>query len=141
MQTALSVGIAVSAGLSMVRVLTGISIYWFLIPGYVLSLVLTFFVPKLFTGIAFDSGGVASGTMATTFMLPLAEGACLALGGNILTDAFGLVAMVAMTPLITIQIFGLVYKRRSERIREVQRIADSIEDDIIDYAESEGVTA
>ncbi len=141
MQTALSVGIAVSAGLSMVRVLTGISIYWFLIPGYVLSLVLTFFVPKLFTGIAFDSGGVASGPMATTFMLPLAEGACLALGGNILTDAFGLVAMVAMTPLITIQIFGLVYKRRSERIREVQRIADSIEDDIIDYAESEGVTA
>lgn len=137
MQTALSIGIAVSAGLSMVRVLTGISIYWFLLPGYALSLVLTFFVPKLFTGIAFDSGGVASGPMTTTFMLPLAEGACLALGGNILTDAFGLVAMVAMTPLLTIQVFGLIYKRRRERIRAVQRIADSIEDDIIDYAEYE----
>ena len=139
MKTALSIGIAVSAGLSMIRVLTGISIYWFLIPGYVFSLILTFFVPKLFTGIAFDSGGVASGPMATTFMLPMTEGVCLALGGNILTDAFGLVAMVAMTPLITIQIFGLVYKRRSERIRAVQRIADAMEDDIIEYLDCEEV--
>jgi len=136
MQYTLSIGIAVSAGLAMVRVITGISIYWFLIPGYLFSLVLTFFVPKLFTGIAFDSGGVASGPMASTFMLPLAIGACSALGGNILTDAFGLVAMVAMTPLITIQIFGLICKRRADRMRAVRRLADSIDDNIIDYEEA-----
>ena len=80
---------------------------WFLIPGYLISLVMTFFVPQIFTGIAFDSGGVASGPMTTTFLLPLAMGACEALGGNVLTDAFGIVAMVAMTPLFTIQIMGL----------------------------------
>lgn len=71
---------------------------------------LTFFVPKLFTAIAFDSGGVASGPMTATFLLPFAMGACEALGGNIIMDAFGIVAMVAMTPLITIQVMGLIFK-------------------------------
>lgn len=137
MSTTLSIGIAVSAGLAMVRVITGISIYWFLVPGYALAIVLSFFVPRLFTGIAFDSGGVASGPMTSTFLLPLAQGACAALGGNILTDAFGLVAMVAMTPLLAIQIFGLVYKRRSARIRMARQLADSIEDEILDYDEEE----
>ena len=84
-------------------------------PGYALALILTFFVPKIFTAIAFDSGGVASGPMTATFLLPFAMGACGALGGNIITDAFGIVAMVAMTPLITIQVMGLitVLKERS----------------------------
>ena len=86
---------------------------WFLIPGYVLSLGMTFFVPQIFTGVAFDSGGVASGPMTTTFLLPLAMGACEAVGGNVLTDAFGIVALVAMTPLCTIQLLGLVGKLRS----------------------------
>ena len=91
----------------MLRILTGISIMWFLIPGYAVALAMTFFVPQMFTGVAFDSGGVASGPMTTTFLLPLAMGACEALGGNVLTDAFGIVALVAMTPLCTIQLLGL----------------------------------
>ena len=118
MGTSLSLGVATSVGLAMIRVLTGINILWFLIPGYAIALILTFFVPKLFTAIAFDSGGVASGPMTATFLLPLAMGACGALGGNIITDAFGIVAMVAMTPLITIQIMGLIFKIKEYRLRQ-----------------------
>lgn len=103
----LSVGVSISLGLAMIRVLTGISIMWFLIPGYAIALSISFFVPKIYTAIAFDSGGVASGPMTATFLLPFAQGTCIALGGNIETDAFGVVAMVAMTPLITIQVMGL----------------------------------
>lgn len=116
MSISLSVGVSVSIGLSMIRVLTGISILWFLIPGYGAALLLTFFVPKIFTAIAFDSGGVASGPMTATFLLPLAMGACSTLGGNIVTDAFGVVAMVAMTPLITIQVLGLIFKRKADKL-------------------------
>ena len=118
MGTSLSIGVAASVGLAMIRVLTGINILWFLVPGYFIALILTFFVPKLFTAIAFDSGGVASGPMTATFLLPLAMGACGALGGNIITDAFGIVAMVAMTPLITIQIMGLVFKIKDAKLRK-----------------------
>lgn len=110
----LSIGVAVSLGIAMIRVLTGISILWFLIPGYTIALGISFFVPKIYTAIAFDSGGVASGPMTAAFLLPLAQGACVALGGNIVTDAFGVVAMVAMTPLITIQVMGL-YARITSR--------------------------
>ena len=111
----LSLGVAVSLGLAMVRVLTGISILWFLIPGYAIALGISFFVPKIYTAIAFDSGGVASGPMTAAFLLPMAQGACSALGGNIVTDAFGVVAMVAMTPLITIQVMGLASRIRAKR--------------------------
>ena len=114
MKHSLSIGVAVSVGLAMIRVLTGISIFYLLVPGYAVAIVLSFFVPKLFTAIAFDSGGVASGPMATTFLLPFAMGACEAVGGDILTDAFGVVAMVAMTPLITIQGLGLIYRLRTK---------------------------
>jgi len=107
MRQGMSIGVAVSVGIAMLRVVTGISILWFLIPGYAISLILTFFVPHLFTGVAFDAGGVASGPMTATFLLPFAMGACEALGGNLMTDAFGLVALVAMTPLVTIQLLGL----------------------------------
>lgn len=110
MGTSLSIGVAVSVGLAMIRVLTGISIFWFIIPGYAIALGLSFFVPNIFTSIAFDSGGVASGPMTAAFLLPFAMGACAAIGGNIVTDAFGVVAMVAMTPLITIQSLGLIYQ-------------------------------
>lgn len=113
--TSLSIGVSLSLGLAMVRVLTGISIFWFLIPGYAVALLLTFFVPKIFTAIAFDSGGVASGPMTATFLLPFAIGACQMAGGDIIKDAFGVVAMVAMTPLITIQIMGAVYQYRLRR--------------------------
>ncbi len=108
MGTALSVAVSISVGLAMVRVLSGISIMWFLVPGYAIAIGVSFFVPKIYTAIAFDSGGVASGPMTAAFLLPLAQGACVAAGGNIVTDAFGVVAMVAMTPLITVQIMGLV---------------------------------
>ncbi len=113
MGVSLSVAIALSVGLAMLRVLTGIPILYFLLPGYAVALVLSFFVPPMFTAIAFDSGGVASGPMTATFLLPLATGASAALGGNVLTDAFGLVALVAMMPLITVQIMGLVYVIRT----------------------------
>ena len=93
----------------MLRVLTGLPILWILIPGYLIALALTFVVPPIFTAIAFDSGGVASGPMTATFMLPFAMGACNVLGGNIMTDAFGLVALVAMMPLITVQVMGAIY--------------------------------
>ena len=134
----LSIGIAVSVGLSMIRILTGISIMWFLIPGYLISLVMTFFVPQIFTGIAFDSGGVASGPMTATFLLPLAMGACQAMGGNILTDAFGIVAMVAMTPLLTIQILGLTgtlkTRMQQKRLRQLPQF-DGVRDCILYFDE------
>ena len=115
----LSVGVAASVGLSMLRVLTGIPIMYFLIPGYAIALFLTLFVPKIFTAIAFDSGGVASGPMTATFLLPLAQGACTAVGGDVVKDAFGVVAMVAMTPLITLQVLGLIYKIKSNKKEEM----------------------
>ena len=114
----LSIGVAVSLGLAMIRVFTGISLLWFMIPGYAIALGISFFVPKIYTAIAFDSGGVASGPMTTAFLLPLAQGACLALGGDVVTDAFGVVAMVAMTPLITIQLLGLVSQLKTRPQKE-----------------------
>ena len=142
MGMALSAGVSLSVGLAMVRVLTGISILWFLIPGYAVAIGISFVVPKLFTAIAFDAGGVASGPMTATFLLPLAQGACVAVGGNIVTDAFGVVAMVAMTPLITVQLMGLAAqlrtgRRRASRAAEpalagVAAYADWPDDDIIE---------
>ena len=123
MGAALSAGVALSVGLAMVRVLTGISILWFLIPGYLFAISISFVVPKLYTAIAFDAGGVASGPMTATFLLPLAQGACVAVGGNIVTDAFGVVAMVAMTPLITVQLMGLVAQLRTRKARRLQPAA------------------
>ncbi len=108
MLVALSVGVGVSIGLSIIRIICGFSILYYLIPGYLISLGLSFFVPKLYTAIAFDSGGVASGPLTSSFILPLAIGACSTIAGDasILNLAFGVVAMVAMTPLITIQTLG-----------------------------------
>ena len=139
MELSLSIGVASSLGLAMIRVLTGISVMYFLIPGYVLALGLSFFAPKIFTSIAFDSGGVASGPMTATFLLPFAMGACEAIGGpeRIVSDAFGVVAMVAMTPLITIQLLGVEYKFRTRKEREARaRVQAKLEayadDDIIE---------
>ena len=109
----LSLGVAASLGLAMTRLLTGLSIWYFVLPGYALALGMSFFVPPVFTAIAFDSGGVASGPMTATFLLPFALGAVEALGGNPMADAFGLVAMVAMTPLIAIQALALIYAIRT----------------------------
>lgn len=127
----LSIGVAFSIGLAMLRILTQIPILWILIPGYALAILLTFVTPDIFTSIAFDSGGVASGTMATTFLLPFAMGASEALGGNVAQDAFGIVAMVAMTPLITIQILGLVFKIKTKRLNAQKEEDLPVDDDII----------
>ena len=137
MALALSLGVSASIGLAMIRVLTGISIFWFILPGYILALGLSFFVPKIFTAIAFDSGGVASGPMTATFLLPFAMGACQAVGGNIVRDAFGVVAMVAMTPLITLQVMGVIYQYRFARAKSREAAAVPYldtwgEDDIIE---------
>ncbi len=134
LQLSLSLGVAFSLALAMIRVLTGISIFWLLIPGYILALVLTFFVPTIYTGIAFDSGGVASGPMTSTFLLPLAIGACNGAGGNIMTDAFGIVAMVAMTPLIAIQLLGLVSLRKERQANTIENVPEYVEE-IIEYEE------
>ena len=122
----------------MIRVLTGISILWLLIPGYAIALILTFFVPKIFPAIAFDSGGVASGPLTSSFILPLAIGACAAIqgeGDSILNYAFGIVAMVAMTPLITIQILGFraVVATALRNRTMMRRIQDADDEQIIDF--------
>ena len=108
MLIALSAGVGLSLALSMIRIYFDFSIMFYLVPGYAISLGLSFFVPKLYTAIAFDSGGVASGPLTSSFILPFAIGVCFVLQGEskVLTDAFGIVAMVAMTPLITIQLLG-----------------------------------
>jgi len=133
MLVSLSLGVAVSIGIAMIRILTGISIWYFIVPGYAIALLLMFYVPQIFTGIAFDSGGVASGPMTATFMLPFAMGAADSVGGNVLTDAFGLVAMVAMTPLITIQILGVVYKLKVSKLEKIkENIIEDENNEIID---------
>lgn len=115
MNLGLSIGVSIAIGLSMLRILTGINILWILVPGYLISLVLTFFVPKLFTGIAFDSGGVASGAMASTFVLPFAIGAAIATNANVFTQAFGCIAFIALAPLITVQFSGLIYANKTKK--------------------------
>ncbi len=131
MGTCLSLGVAASVALAMTRVLTGIPILYFLIPGYTIALGLSFVVPKIFTAIAFDSGGVASGPMTATFLLPLAQGACTAVGGDLAADAFGVVAMVAMTPLITIQLLGLVTVLKQRRLSAGGFVASPVDADAI----------
>ena len=137
MGIALSIGVSVSVGIAMLRILTGISILWFLIPGYLFALTLTFFVPQMFTGVAFDAGGVASGPMTATFLLPLATGACSALGGNLLEDAFGIVAMVAMTPLVTIQLLGFISAIKKKIYKRNMTVTLSEAEDKIIYFDEE----
>ena len=114
----LSVGVSVSVGLAMLRILTGVPILWLLAPGYAVALVLMPFVPPIFTSIAFDSGGVASGPMTATFMLQFMMGTSIALGGDVLCDAFGVVALVAMMPLLSIQAVGFYYEHIAKRPQE-----------------------
>ncbi len=151
MNRCLSVGVSVSVGMAMFRVLTGLPIYWIVIPGYIIALVLSRFVPKMFVGIAFDSGGVASGPMTTTFLIPLSIGACESVGGNIMTDAFGVVALVALTPLIAVQIMGIQYQivmkqsgkgEQGDQAAEKPAFAEDMiydfeEDDIYDFEEDD----
>ena len=139
MMIALSVGVGVSIGLSVIRVYYDFSLLYYLIPGYLISLGLSFFVPKLYTAIAFDSGGVASGPLTSSFILPLVIGACVTMQGEsrVLDLAFGVVAMVAKTPLITIQCLGFksVLSSRHRRNAAMRRILASPEEDPIIYFE------
>lgn len=137
---ALMFGMAVALLIGVIRAMYGVSLWWFIAPGYALALALTFAVPKVFTAIAFDSGGVASGPMASTFILPLIIGVADALGRNVLTDAFGTVALIAMTPLLTIQILGLVgviKSRRAARNAPVQtnKAIEGLDLEIIEFDE------
>ena len=137
MNRCMSLGVAISAGLAMLRVLTGLPIHYIILPGYVMALILSRFVPKIFVGIAFDSGGVASGPMTSTFLLPLSIGVCEAVGGNLMTDAFGVVALVAMTPLIAIQLMGLVFQIKTARQRKLASlyVLPDDSDMIVDFEE------
>lgn len=138
MNKCLSIGVAVSIGLSVLRILTGLPIQWIIIPGYIIALVMSRFVPKIFVGIAFDSGGVASGPMTSTFLLPLCIGACEAIGGNMMTDAFGVVALVALTPLIAIQIMGLQYRFKTNKQKKLAKPDNMIpedSDEIVEFTE------
>ena len=138
MLIALCIGVGLAIGLSMIRIVFDFSILYYLIPGYLISLGLSFFVPKLYTAIAFDSGGVASGPLTSSFILPLAIGACLALHDDanmVLMDAFGIVAMVAMIPLISIQLLGfraVLTKKVKTRIK-MNRLTSSETDEKIIY--------
>lgn len=138
MLLALSIGVGISICLSMVRIVCDFSILWYIIPGYFISLGLAFFVPKIYTAIAFDSGGVASGPLTSSFILPFAIGACISLYGSadkVLDDAFGIVAMVAMTPLITIQLLGFksVISKQMREKRRMKKMMDADDEQIIHF--------
>lgn len=127
---ALSIAVSLATGLAVVHAITGIPILCFLLPGYIIALALSLFVPQMFTAIAFDSGGVASGTLSATFLLPFVIGLSESLGRNILTDAFGLIAIVATTPLVVIQVVGLIYKIKTKKIAYNNAVYN---EEIIDY--------
>ena len=129
----LVIGVSVSVALAFLRILFGVPFMALAIPGYVIALGLSFFVPPIFTSIAIDAGGVASGPMTASFLLPLAIGLCAATGGNVTSDAFGVVAMVAMTPLITVQILGVIYRiKASKTVATEENVGIEVEE-IIDF--------
>ena len=133
----LCVGVGAAIGLSMVRIIFDFSLAYYIIPGYFISLALSLFVPPVYTAIAFDSGGVASGPMTSGFILPFAIGACVTLQGSdaVLRDAFGVVALVAMAPLITIQLLGFkaIISRKVAEHRAMRRILDADDQQIINF--------
>lgn len=137
MITGLCIGVGASIALSVIRIIFDFSIVYYIIPGYFISLALSLFVPPVYTAIAFDSGGVASGPMTSGFILPFATGVCVCLQGEtaVLRDAFGVVALVAMTPLITIQLLGFrsIVDRRVKEHRAMKKILDADDQQIINF--------
>lgn len=113
----LSLGVGAAVALAMINILSpGISLWHFLLPGYIISIAMSYYVPRLFVGIAFDSGGVASGPMTATFVLAFAQGAADAVeNASVLADGFGVIAMVALTPIISLQLLGAVFKMKSKK--------------------------
>jgi hypothetical protein len=138
MLLALAIGVSFAIGFACLRILTGISIWWILLPGYLIALSLTFFVPKIFTAIAFDSGGAVTGALTTTFLVPFALGASSIIYGKpeeILATAYGLVAFVAMAPFVTIQVLGLIYNIKTRKLK-----VKAVEEEIINLQEVENET-
>ena len=137
MMMGLCIGVGASIALSVIRIILDFSLVYYVVPGYFISLALSLFVPPVYTAIAFDSGGVASGPMTSGFILPFATGVCVALQGEaaVLRDAFGVVALVAMTPLITIQLLGFrsILDRRMKERRAMKRILDADDQQIINF--------
>ena len=129
MKFGLSLGVSLAAGLSVIRAFTGTPIVYYIVPAYIICLLLMFIVPKTFTAIGFDSGGAAGGTLTMAFLLPIAIGICLANNGNILTDAFGISALASVVPIITVQLIGLIYKLKNRATVRIENLDDSI----IDY--------
>jgi hypothetical protein len=117
---AMALGVGLAMSLAMIRMLMDLSIWWIMVPGYLLALLLTFFVPSIFVGIGFDSGGVAAGAMSAAFVLPFTLGVCESLGGNIMVDAFGVVGMIAMMPPITLQLVGVLYNMKLKKARALK---------------------
>lgn len=131
MKKGLCIGVCAALGFAMLRIVAGFNVMWLLVPGYAAALLLMPFTPRLFTGIAFDSGGVASGAMVSSFVLPMAIGACAVIApAEIMTLAFGCVALVALAPLITIQVLGIHYRHKTATYKKNFL---SEEDDIIEY--------
>lgn len=128
MRFGLSVGVSIASGMSIIRAFTGTSILYYLIPAYLICLILMFITPKTFTAIGFDSGGATGGTLTMAFLLPLAIGVCLANGGNILTNAFGISALASVVPIITVQLIGIIYKYKNAMITKVEELDESIVD-------------
>ena len=121
MLTSLSIGVGLSVFLAVLRILTGLSLWYFVLPVYAVAVTLNFFIPDLFVGLSFDSGSVSSGPMATTFLLSFAIGSSVAVGGNPTTDAFGVIIFVSMTPVLVVQILGMIFARtqkKAERAKE-----------------------
>lgn len=127
----LMIGAGIALGLSMVRILTGISIWWIIAPGYAAAIILTFFSSKVFTAIAFDSGCVATGPMTAAFILPFAIGASVAVGGNVLKDAFGVVALATITPVVAIQIMGIISDKKTKK--RLQAVIPIPPEEVVDF--------
>ena len=128
LKVALAIGVSIAAGLSIYRVFSGTSFMIYAFVGYGIALLFTFFIPKVFTAIAFDAGGATGGSLTTTFLLPIAIGACVSLGGNVYIDAFGLASLVSLVPIITVELVGLMYEVKTKIITRVENIDDSIVD-------------
>lgn len=129
-----AIGVAIALALCAVRILTHISILWILVPAYAITIILSFVAPKLFVGIAYDSGGVATGAIATTFALPMIMGACTTLGGNLLYDAFGTLAFCAIAPILVVLVFGVIYKLKANKVKANTEETEELKCiDIVEY--------
>jgi hypothetical protein len=138
--SSMAMGVGVAMSLAMVRMLMGLSIWWIIAPACFFALTLTFFVPSLFVGIGFDSGGVAAGAMSAAFVLPFTIGVCESLGGSVMVDAFGVVGMISMMPPITLQLIGVLYNRKMKKAEQTISL-DEVEVETADETAADSTTS